>query len=71
MMQIRQLQKKEINGIIGSELSVNSDSEVFYNKEITGNTIGTYCFNPKTEEERIVSYNKMEVHQMYDISHLL
>ena len=63
------IEKLSINGaaLASDEISVTNNDEIIYHKFINGNTVGTYIWNPTTNIERIIAYNRMDIHQIYQI----
>ena len=58
----------EIPGKLASkDIAVLSDGSIIYHSDITGNTVGTYCWNERTDSNYLLSYNRMDVHQIYSI----
>ena len=54
------------NNILGDDLFVRNDGKIIY----TGNTSGTYMYDPDKNTSILISENKMDVHQIYNTTSL-
>lgn len=58
------------NNILGDDLFVRNDGKIIYTGNVTGNTSGTYMYDPDKKTSILISENEMDVHQIYNITAL-
>ena len=58
------------NNILGDDLFVRNDGKIIYTGNVTGNTSGTYMYDPDKNTSILISENKMDVHQIYNTTSL-
>ena len=67
-MENSRLEKIPLNDRLAStDISVTAEGDIIYHGYINGSDVGTYLLDINTGESQMISHDRMDVHQIYEI----
>lgn len=53
--------------LASTDISITTEGDIIYHGYINGSDVGTYLLDINTGESQMISHDRMDVHQIYEI----